>query len=332
VGRVCPKYIQPDKTDLPSSPAQIQANESWTVPFPTDPTRFFGGNASLNWTYDGKAQPPFKFRICGTNPVFPTIINYISSTVPYWFGQKIALHETNMSQFCEHGRQDVPDYCNQSANWSFPVYGPPAGYGVMQQDPTPGLNDLWNWHTGVDNGKKVADAKAAGTYPYWRTQVNQWNAYNANQAPSARVSPPLDQNAPLKDGSGVITYTLPLDTPWNVNTRSSKGLVTAPNGANNTYWFGDAVLIKQYGGLGYFLCPLCVPGLPDPGRSHKSYFIYQYITWVNQQGLQPYWIIFKDNTISSDVVGEVSSCQGPPRQCATYPPSAFDLPIPQPNR
>lgn len=251
-----------------------------------------------------------------------------------------------MSQFCQLNREQVCCYCNQSANWGFPVYGPPAGYGVMQLDPTPGLNDLWNWQTGVTNGKNMLDIKSAAAYPYWTAQVQQWNAYNAPLSSKNRVSPPLDQVYALSDGSGVVTYTLPLNTPWNSTARNSVGLTTA-TGPNGAHWFGDAVLIKQYGGVGYYYCPLCVSGgcyaksqkdaygnPMQPQCGQQTYFNYNYITWLNNlpPGTPPYWLVFPNNTVSSDVVGEVSSCVGPPRNCTSQPPTTQAVPVPQPNR
>jgi hypothetical protein len=70
------------------------------------------------------------------------------------------------------------------------------------------------------------------------------------------------------------------------------------------YWFGDAILIRRYGGT---YNPYKV------GNATLASTSEHYISWQNTGGNinQPYWRIFKPNVISADVVGEVGSTSVP---------------------
>src|SRR5690606_28186352 len=103
----------------------------------------FGGNAAIKWTYNGQEQPSFNLKICGTNPDYGTVGGVLDA-MPYWFARKLAIHETNMSQFCESGRMDVSYCAANKNNFGWPVLGDPAGYGMMQLDPAATSDLLWN--------------------------------------------------------------------------------------------------------------------------------------------------------------------------------------------
>ena len=169
-----------------------------------------------------------------------------------------------MSQFCETGRMRAGNSCPFSQNVGFPVLGDPAGYGMLQLDPITSTADLWNWQTNVaDWQQRASDMSGPAqyvnetdkdAYPFWIRQVRHWNQWNADHSDSKLPAPTddiysnigsPDPNAP-PPGTGHATYicgfTLPLDPI------SSAGLETPTNGAMLN-WFGDAVLIKQMGGV-----------------------------------------------------------------------------------
>jgi hypothetical protein len=97
----------------------------------------------------------------------------------------------------------------------------------------------------------------------------------------------------------MIQVTLPLNKPWDSN-KDSIGLETPTNGTGNTYWFADAILMKQYNGA--------------PAN---------YVSWKNTklvQGQAPYWSYNPSNSVSANTVQEVCSCTGPPRSCVRLKP------------
>jgi hypothetical protein len=135
-----------------------------------------GGWAVLHWAHqaDGQqsatVQTPYSFRICGRNPTVADARTELKRVMPdpnYWFIEKVAMHETGMSQFCElaNNRAGV-DYCASSPyrdHEGFPIFGQPAGYGIVQRDPLP-LNNaeqiMWNWKEAIAEGKRLVDATA----------------------------------------------------------------------------------------------------------------------------------------------------------------------------
>lgn len=112
------------------------------MPWPTgcgfnqDSPCFFGGQAYLKWAYQGQnqaqaeAQQPYYFYICGRNPTTSQAtaeVNAVMGT-PYWFSEKLAWHETGVSQFCELPSRAAVGYCaagNHTEGW--PIFGAPAG-------------------------------------------------------------------------------------------------------------------------------------------------------------------------------------------------------------
>src|SRR5262249_28664118 len=137
----------------------------------------------------------------------------LSNPTQYWFAEKLAWHETGMSQFCESGRADSPPYCSpENNNVGWPILGPPAGYGLLQRDPLPTTGGtempsqiMWSWREAITSAKVEIDATAGPPiysgninkkdpnilgYAFWLHQVQQWNAYNAGQPAALRVAPP----------------------------------------------------------------------------------------------------------------------------------------------
>jgi hypothetical protein len=265
-------------TAFPFGPLQqVAANQPWSAPFGS----FAGGEAQLLWTYNGVDQTPFDFCIRGTNPDVTAATSMLSG-VPYWFAKNIAIHETNMSQFCEAGRAQVA-FCADTTKFTLPIWGTPGGYGMMQVDPPPSQDAIWNWTSAINAGQNqlqdlagpAIDTSATipldkRAYPFWLRQVKQWETFNSALPAQSQVPAPVDPG--------------PLFSP-NCNFISSK---TSSTGAN-TYWFGDPTLIKQYGGT-----------IAPDGRNAN------YVSWI--QGLTPHWEFDKANKISKDVAYEVCTC------------------------
>jgi hypothetical protein len=331
------KWTEPANHYVPAaSRAQADAGTLWTVPWPSNcglyamGSCFFGGYATMYWSYspDGQQaaqeQPPYSFYICGKNPPFSAALQSLSTVMSnptqYWFAEKLAWHETGLSQFCESGRMDR-EYCSPGNNhMGWPVLGKPAGYGLLQRDPLPTTGGwempsqiMWNWQEAITSGKAEIDATAgpyqysadrhAPAYGFWMSQVRQWNAYNALRAASDRVPPPADRNE-----TSSCTFTLPLNHAWDAN-RDSVGLETpvfipllipSNQQPHFTAWFGDANLIKRFNGA-----PV------------------DYMVWQNspERSPVPFWQYTPGNSTSGNTVREVCSCFGDPKNCmATIPP------------
>jgi hypothetical protein len=241
----------------PFSPEGDPAGQPWTVPFNLAlSTLVFGGEADLRWTYQApsqttsKSQPTFSFKICGKNPDLPTAHSYFqtaqsSTGTSFWFAENISIHETKEQQF--YPQNNLPAYCpattesgQSSSNVGMPFCGPPAGYGMMQLDPADSPA-LWNWQTNIVGGLDLLQAKAGppvydaystSAYPFWIRQVKQWQDYNG-QNQGKKIPAPSDEVFPG------CTFTLSPD-PANYSTPNT--------GTAGAYWYGDAVLMKQYGG------------------------------------------------------------------------------------
>jgi hypothetical protein len=295
----------------PSSPAQVAASQAWTVPFGSD---VFGGAARLDWTYNGTPQQSVNFKICGQNPSFSTA-TAATQQLSYWFAWKMAIHETNMSPFCETGRQQVPNYCSQSKNIGFPTFGPPAGYGMIHtdpivygsnhSDPVSAQEPLWNWNTGLQAWQQSVTTYLAGpavddtqnpndqlAFAFWLRQVRQWNDYNSRH-PNAKAAAPADDvysnasspdpNAPALGGGHAAyqcTFTMPVQNGSGLLAPTSSA-----DQANGRFWFGDAVLVKQLGGAPH-----------------------QYISFLTDSGT---WKRNFPNCISKNLVYEMCTCTSP---------------------
>jgi len=281
-------------------PSNCPAGNSGAAP------AFFGGYATINWSYNGNAEQPFNFHVCGTNAGNTYTNNgaqpsaeqtYMQQTPPtssYWFPWYIALHETNASQFCQSGRSAPPPYCSQQFNWGFPVWGYPSGYGMMQIDPPPSQTLLWNWQADVQQaGTKLGSTAGPG---FWNTQVTQFNAYNQGQAAAGLppVPPPPDQQ------EGACTFTLPMSAGQGVSGSIAGG------GATNTYWFADAIQLRNYNGGAFSYGGVTVA--PN------------YISWQANSPSIGYWRIFKPNTVNSDIVADVCACI--PGSTSASPPNS----------
>jgi hypothetical protein len=231
------------------------ANQTWNIPWSAQSSATpSGGYATINWTYNGQPQDAFKFRICGKNPN-PGDADSLLNAGGFWFARNITIHETNESQFCELGRSQKGG-CAPNSTLGLPVFGYPAGYGLMQLDPVDSSgsqtgpvdssNEIWNWRTNIAGGLNRIQTKAGPqsysatsmqAYPLWIRQVRNWNTYNGKN--STQAPPPSDDD--FSSTGGTCKFTLPLDA----NGVGIEGPASLPAG---THWFGDAIVMKQYGG------------------------------------------------------------------------------------
>lgn len=227
------------------SPQPLQgADQTWSAIFPS----VLGGTGAVQWQYWSPGQPPpasatawgkFSFSICGTNPDFSAVDAALGQTSPkgfgYWFARNIAIHETNESQFCEPLRLQSGG-CSNSTTFGLPTFGFPAGYGLGQLDPVDSTDQLWNWRSNAAGTIKRLDGRQG--YGQWISAVTQWNARNLQLK---QVGQPTTPAPPDVVETSSCTFTLPLD-------QYGAGLTTSATGQPNTYWFGDALVMKQTGG------------------------------------------------------------------------------------
>jgi hypothetical protein len=229
-------------------------------------------------------------EIRGQNPDFTTALSALTAS-PFWFAPNIAIYESNLSQFCDVGNRTGNQYCLSSANLFLPIFGPPGGYGMMQLDPPPSWDDIWNWRTNIADGNNLlqtlagpqADAGGGQAYPFWIRQVRQWQANNLIRRDNNQPLVP----APDPQQESVCTFTV--SRPGDPVLAQTMGLSTPNTGLANTYWFGDAILMKQYAGA--------------PAN---------YISWLTGT---TEWKFNKPNSVSSNIVQAFCSCGSPGSGC-----------------
>jgi hypothetical protein len=251
-------------------PQQLSADQTWNASF----SAIRGGTAELKWTYNGVAQPIFRFRICGQNPSFSALDSALGAGAvnQYWFLRNIAIHETNESQFCQQTRSQAA-YCAKPEKWGDPVFGIPAGYGSTQLDPVDTIDQLWDWRANASGA--VARTDAGGAYAFWRSQVQQWRAANVVLTNRAlpKIPSPQDQQE-----TATCNFTAALDASDNTSQANL-------NGRPNTYWFGDAIAMKGFArGARYLRFKLGrwsfdkVTTIPINGASQNHNYVYEFCT------------------------------------------------------
>ena len=120
-----------DLFDAP--PNQFSGNSStWNISNELNGT-FCGGTATLSYTLDGMKGMDKTFYIRGTNPTQSQIFSYASTIEE----EAVCWKESSFRQFNGTG---------------LPLYGPPNGWGLMQKDPPPSLDYLWNWQVNLQGG------------------------------------------------------------------------------------------------------------------------------------------------------------------------------------
>jgi hypothetical protein len=282
----CPRQIIATyTTSLPFSGAAIMpASQTWNISpeFGEPGVLIRGGQATLEWSLDGGATQQYGFCIRGTNPSETTIEAFLTAFVAPWFLKNIFYHETLMSQFCEPVRMQVL-YCAPSNNhWGRPIFGYPGGYGLGQLDPPPGLDAIWSWKSNAAASIAPVEAKAGPpvyttnddprAYPFWMRQIRDWSLFN-QAFPGEAIPPPAPDWNP----------TSPSIQPQCQFVFAEAPITNQPG----TYWFGDAVLMKQYAGA-----PV------------------NYISWDNVSvPAQPRWVINRANASDPNVVGEFCTCE-----------------------
>lgn len=116
--------------------------------------------------------------------------------------------------------------------------------------------------------------------------------------------------APPDQQEGACTFTLPMS-----NNAGVAGPLT--NAPPNTYWFGDAILIRNYNGA---YDSYRSPGGAVVGRNPSP----NYISWQNSGASAiPYWRFFKPNIVASDTVQDVCNCTTPNSASCTHDPALF---------
>jgi hypothetical protein len=314
-------------------PINVDASQPFQAPWGST---FIGGDATINWYYNGFKQQPFSFVIRGQNPDQPVLASRLASS-QYWFAPYISMHETRQAQFCLQpgGRTAISAYCNDQnplpdpppsgsggavtyiSPVGMPIYGHPRGYGAMQLDyPVPTIQQIWNWQANVDQGKALIGLKAGSTtdqsgtgYGYWNQQVFNWQRYNQGVASYvaagggvnqlAAVLAPENYDAPATLANVGVVPNVPVTTIPIPNCKFI-GVSTPPNsGDSGTYWYGDAVVMKRNAGTG--TCK---------GQGGKP---YEYVRW-NNSGVPPtgapaVWTFNKGTGYSGDIVYEFCSCK-----------------------
>jgi hypothetical protein len=220
-GAYGPAYRVPDTSGGTGDFQSLPANQIWTPTF----VLIRGGNAVLQWAYNGAAGSDFTFQICGQNPSATAAsialqagrpITSQNDGRPYWFAPRIVNHESGMTQFDGSGQ---------------PMFGQPAGYGMTQLDPVPSVDDIWDWTANVRDGLARMDSAAEIGYGFWRRQVAQWRANWAS------VTPPTET---FQAGTVSCIFSAPFS--------GTTALQDVPNNTGNMFWFGDTEAMKLYAG------------------------------------------------------------------------------------
>lgn len=167
-----------------------------------------GGTATIRYRYSDHPERTFSFQIRGTNPTEANVKGKIGNSP--WFLTRLVRQESAYRQF----------------NGSDPLFGPPNGWGMMQIDPPPGPQEIWNWWWNTDVGKSRLAGKQTELNTTWSSRVSEWNLWN-QQNPSKAVGPPADR----QEGSQ-CSFT------WN----------SGSYGSEQTKSFKDACWIKRYNG------------------------------------------------------------------------------------
>lgn len=173
--------------------------QSWTYSTST------GGTISIDYSLNGSAmQVGIQFNIRGIAPPMTEVKQYAGSEP--WFLTRLIAQESGYVMFINGG---------------VPIWGPPAGYGIMQTDPPDSLANLFDWHSNVDEGKSRVYAILPGAINFWERQLRDWATWNESHDP-----------VPLPDDQveGLITFTATGNT--------TPGFVS----------FQDAIWLKRYNG------------------------------------------------------------------------------------
>ena len=167
-----------------------------------------GGTATISYRYNSQPERSFTFQIRGANPVEADAKSRLGGSP--WFLTRIARQESGIRQF----------------NGGDPLFGAPNGWGIMQVDPPPGPQEIWNWAANVDAGKGVINQKNSELTTTWNNRLNDWATWNQQHPPNQQVGPP----APRQEGG--------CNLQW----------VGGGSGSEGSPSFRDACWIKRYNG------------------------------------------------------------------------------------
>ena len=150
------------------------------------------------------------YKIEGINPSRDAVKTYAGESP--WFLPRIIDQESNFRQFISSPGK--------------PLWGTPDGWGLMQLDPPPADQTLWNWQQNINDGTTLLADKGANSGAFWQRQVNQYNQYN--QTNGTNIQPHLD--IVLND----ITFSY---SPTGDQKPFSDGLwIKNYNGSSRGYW------------------------------------------------------------------------------------------------
>jgi len=163
----------------------------------------------------------------------------------------------------------------------------------MQLDPPPDVNAAWNWTQNVADGiarlqnlaGSVRSTAGGNAYQFWNRQVQQWNNENVRwQNQNHPTVPPPEQVDPGPNSSPNCHFIGSLNP--------ATGISTPNTGTPNTYWYGDAILMKQNAGT------------KDADGTNANY-----LSWhEGTQTVPGSWAFHKWNRVNSDIVYEFCTC------------------------
>ena len=240
-----------------SSWKTLSAGATWNIAseFGTD---FRGGKATLYCEYQG-VEFEQVFHIRGISPYEYAVEDEIGATP--WYAIPIAKWESDRpsqgiyyAQFNEIGVFGP----NPDNYMACPNFGGPNGWGIMQLDPPPSDETLWNWKQNIADGKVRLDAFYAEAYRWMNDEYNNGRTGLPGQRVQARLSSVngVGQDVPIND----LTY----------------GNITFSDDPSSIYTFEQAIAISSYNGT---LCP----------DGHSHFFVsWQGTEWAINPNINDY--------------------------------------------
>lgn len=204
-----------------------------------------GGTVTVHANYYFPFEFTFTFVVGGDNPSHQQIRDYLGTTP--WFLQRLVRNESDYRQF---------------AGDNLPLFGKRDGWGLMQTDPPPHADVVWDWQKNADAGKLEVTAKREdsshtyGAYTRYQDDIDRMRLHNTNPS---NVNNKITMQGPV-NYSSVCQFEMggTIDNPS----------VTPPSGKQS---FGDANWIRNYNGhyqmnmfSGMFIALNTTSSLPKP--------------------------------------------------------------------